>query len=241
MVCVRLKMTGKLYAMKIMSKQHILQEAAADTRSETLSRLHAERNVCMGAKHCFITRAVASLQSEDYAMIVMEMVDGMKMSTLLRHTGGLALALRYLHDNNVLYRDIKVDNVLIDEDGHIKLVDMGLVAKINCCHAGVGSSSLCEAWCEVEPMTPSPFSPNSAVSSASDATTKSTVGLSHSQHTRFLSSQPSSATYGGGGSALKNSSAPYRQHPMRPRKAMRGCCRRRIGVVGVTSLRRRSG
>jgi serum/glucocorticoid-regulated kinase 2 len=42
------------------------------------------------------------------------------------YTGEIFLALEFLHGKKILYRDLKPENVLLDNDGHIRLCDFGL-------------------------------------------------------------------------------------------------------------------
>lgn len=41
------------------------------------------------------------------------------------------LALKCLHENNIIYRDLKSENILIDSEGHIKLIDFGFAKFLN--------------------------------------------------------------------------------------------------------------
>ncbi|MDO4532253.1 MAG: serine/threonine-protein kinase [Coriobacteriia bacterium] len=76
---------------------------------------------------------------DNFAYLIMEYVDGMTLTELLRVVGdnitvdmvtaifdGVASALQFAHENQVLHLDIKPDNVMIDHQGQVKVMDFGL-------------------------------------------------------------------------------------------------------------------
>jgi len=46
------------------------------------------------------------------------------------YSAEIYIAFRYLHNKKIIYRDIKPENIILDKNGHIKLVDFGLAKKI---------------------------------------------------------------------------------------------------------------
>ena len=57
-------------------------------------------------------------------------------------TAEILTAIRDLHSRNIIYRDLKPDNVVIDNDGHTQLIDFGM-AKTNILYSQKGAKTFC--------------------------------------------------------------------------------------------------
>ncbi|KAJ2937475.1 hypothetical protein O0L34_g17518 [Tuta absoluta] len=135
-VLSREKGTGKLYAMKILKKHLIIQK---DEVAHTIT----ENRVLKNTRHPFLTALRYSFQTADCVCFVMEYANGGELFFHLsrercfseertRFYGAeIVSALGYLHAEGIIYRDLKLENLLLDKDGHIKIADFGL-CKVGC-------------------------------------------------------------------------------------------------------------
>lgn len=145
-VLCRDKETNQLYAMKILKKDVIV---AKDEITHTMT----ENRVLQSMKHPFLTSLQFSFQTDTRLCFVMEYVNGGELFFHLsrerifsedraRFYGAeITLAIGYLHENNIVYRDLKLENLLLDSDGHIKLTDFGL------CKEDIGFGSTTRTFC----------------------------------------------------------------------------------------------
>lgn len=128
---VRKKSSGFMYAMKVLDKS-----MATDQRK--LKQIENERKIMQITNHPFIVKLYWAFQTYTTLNFVMDLWVGgelfyrLKLNKRLDEQTAkfyiieLILAFEYLHKKNIVYRDLKPENVLIDIDGHIKLADFGL-------------------------------------------------------------------------------------------------------------------
>ncbi|XP_062863030.1 RAC-alpha serine/threonine-protein kinase isoform X2 [Trichomycterus rosablanca] len=146
-ILVKEKATGKYYAMKILKKEVIV---AKDEVAHTLT----ENRVLQNSKHPFLTGLKYSFQTHDRLCFVMEYANGGELFFHLsrdrvftedraRFYGAeIVSALDYLHsERNVVYRDLKLENLMLDKDGHIKITDFGL------CKEGITDGATMKTFC----------------------------------------------------------------------------------------------
>ncbi|CRH02885.1 rac-beta serine/threonine protein kinase, putative [Plasmodium relictum] len=122
---------NKLYAMKILRKENIISK-------NQLEHTKIERNVLKCVSHPFIVKLYYAFQTSKKLYFILEYCPGGELFFHLSklrefseevakfYSSEIILALQYLHNLNIIYRDLKPENVLLDELGHIRLTDFGL-------------------------------------------------------------------------------------------------------------------
>ena len=130
----RVKATSEFIALKILKKAEIL-------RLKQVDHVISEFNILKGIHHPFLVNLIGYMQDERYLYLGLEFIAGGELFTYLRNIGRLdtnhsrffaaqiALMFEYLHSSNIIYRDLKPENLLINPDGYLKLTDFGF-AKI---------------------------------------------------------------------------------------------------------------
>ncbi|TYG72134.1 hypothetical protein ES288_D05G455500v1 [Gossypium darwinii] len=142
------------FAMKVMDK------ASLASRKKLL-RAQTEREILQSLDHPFLPTLYTHFETDKFSCLVMEFCPGGDLHTLRQRQPGkhfteqavkfyvaeVLLSLEYLHMLGVVYRDLKPENVLVREDGHIMLSDFDLSLRCTVSPTLIKSSTL-----ESEPL-----------------------------------------------------------------------------------------
>ena len=129
--------TESYYAIKRMDKL-LLRE------KRQLDNIYNESKILQEVCCCpFIVNFLHMIETEQYVFLVMEYVKGGELFYYIRKyhsfsdygvvffAAEILVALKHMHSKNILYRDLKPENVLISESGHVKLADFGFATQLN--------------------------------------------------------------------------------------------------------------
>jgi serine/threonine protein kinase len=127
------KTTKRLYAIKVLKKQAIIEDDEVQSMMNEKSAFLAASQI----NHPFLVNLHSCFSTTTRIYFVMEYC---QCGDLISHIGKknfnknrakfylseVLLALEFLHSRDIIYRDLKLDNILLTVEGHIKLTDFGL-------------------------------------------------------------------------------------------------------------------
>uniref|UniRef100_A0A3Q1EZW1 Rho-associated protein kinase 2 n=1 Tax=Acanthochromis polyacanthus TaxID=80966 RepID=A0A3Q1EZW1_9TELE len=132
---VRHKASKKVYAMKQLSKFEMIK------RSDS-AFFWEERHIMAFSNSPWVVQLCCAFQDDRHLYMVMEFMPGGDLVTLTMnydipekwarfYTAEVVLALNAIHSMGFIHRDVKPDNMLLDQHGHLKLADFGTCMKMD--------------------------------------------------------------------------------------------------------------
>ncbi|KAK7942876.1 uncharacterized protein PG986_011989 [Apiospora aurea] len=131
---VERKDTSLSFALKYIRKDEVV-------RSESVRNIIRERRMLEHVNHPFICNLRYSFQDIEYMYLVVDLMSGgdlrfhISRKTFTEEAvrfwiAELGCALRYVHGQGIIHRDVKPDNVLLDADGHVHLTDFNVASDV---------------------------------------------------------------------------------------------------------------
>ncbi|KAJ2959029.1 hypothetical protein NQZ79_g5482 [Umbelopsis isabellina] len=129
------KVNARFYAIKVLKKSEVV-------RLKQVEHTNNEKHILEAVAHPFLVNMWGTFQDDANLYMVMDYVPGGELFSVLRksqrfpdhvakfYAAEVILALEYLHSKDVIYRDLKPENLLLDAQGHLKITDFGFAKHV---------------------------------------------------------------------------------------------------------------